>query len=201
MKFNVLDGLILLVIALGLWRGFITGLIRELSQLFGIFVAFAIALQVMKPAGVFMVQVVNIVDMPVEGAALIAFVVVFIIVYLIVHFSARVLERVADGVKLGPINKLFGGAFGAAKAALVLSILMVFFGQVGLPGEDAESASYLYGPIERIAPEAWDVFAKSVPKATTLTHVVGERFWLKPEEKKVPRPPESSEQQKAVQRK
>ena len=179
MKFNLLDGIILAVVTFGLWRGFVAGLIRELSQLFGVFVGFALALQLMRPAAVFMVSVVNVVDMPIEAAALVAFVAVFIVVYLLVYFLARLLEKVVDGVKLGPVNKFLGSILGALKSALVLSIGLAFLGQVDLPGKRIESESYLHGPVERIAPEAWEVVAKAVPTATGMTHVVGERFWEK----------------------
>ncbi len=179
MKFNLLDGIILGVVAFGLWRGFVAGLIRELSQLFGVFVGFALALQLMKPAGIFLVSVVSVVDMPIEAAVLVSFVVIFVFVYIIVFFVSKFLERVADGAKLGPINKFFGAFFGAAKAALVLSIILAFLGQLGLPGKATESASYLHGPVEKIAPEAWEVFTRSVPTATSMTRIVGERFWEK----------------------
>jgi len=186
LKLNLLDGIILAIVTFGLWRGFVSGLIRELSQLFGVFVGFAFALQLMRPAGVFMVSVVSVVDMPIEAAALVSFVVIFLVVYLIVFFSSRFLERVADGAKLGPINKFLGAVFGAAKAALVLSITLAFLGQIGLPGKATESASYLHGPVEKIAPEAWEVFSRSVPTATGMTHIVGERFWKKKKDEREP---------------
>ncbi len=179
MKLSLLDGIILAVVTFGLWRGFVSGLIRELSQLFGVFVGFAFALQLMQPAGVFMVSVVSVVDMQVEGAALVSFVVIFAVVYIIVFFLSKFLERVVDAAKLGPINKIFGAIFGAAKAALVLSITLVFLGQVGLPGKATESASYLHGSVEKIAPEVWEAFRRSVPTVTGMTYVVGERFWEK----------------------
>ena len=181
MKYNLLDVIILAVVAFGLWRGSVAGLIRELSQLLGVFVGFALALQLMRPAAIFMVSVVNVVDMSIEAVALVAFVVVFVVVYLVVYLLARFLERIAYGVKLGPINKFLGSILGALKSALVLSICFAFLGQVDLPGKRVESASYLHGPIERIAPEAWEVVAKAVPTATGMTRVVGERFWEKTE--------------------
>jgi membrane protein required for colicin V production len=190
-KFSLLDGIILAVIAFGLWRGFVSGLIRELSQIFGIFAGFAIALQVMKPAGVFLVQVVNVVDMPLEAAALLCFLLVFILVYIIVFFLSRLLERVADEGKLAGLNKTLGGVVGAAKAALVLSITLVFLGQIGIPNEKVQSTSYLHAPVERIAPQAWEVVARSVPTATTLTSEVNERFWKRPKGGQNAPPPKS----------
>jgi uncharacterized membrane protein required for colicin V production len=176
-KFNLLDATILAVMAFGVWRGFIAGLIRELSQLFGLFLGFVLAVHLMKPAGLYLTTIINNVEMPVEAASLFSFVFILLLVYVIVYILARFFERVADGVKLGPANKLFGGVFGGAKSALVLSILLVFFGQVGLPGEKAEAASYLHAPVERLAPQAWVVFSRSVPMARGMTSIVGERFW------------------------
>ena len=196
MKFNILDGIILAVVAFGVWRGFAAGLIRELSQLFGLFVAFALALQLMKPVGALMVTVVNVVDLPIGGAALVGFVVIFVLVYVTVYLTARFLERVAHGIKLGPINRFFGGAFGVGKAVLALSIIFVFFGQLGIPEEDFHKGSYLYGSVEQIAPEAWEVFTQSVPTATKMTRTVGERFWEQPEGATPTKPSESELQRK-----
>ena len=174
--------MILVVLAFGLWRGYVSGLIKEVSQLFGVFVGFAIALQLMKPTAVFLQSYVNVVDLPLEGLALLSFVLVFIVVYIIVWLLSRFLERVADGAKLGPINKFFGSIAGVAKSALLLSILLVLLGQVGVPGKETRTASYLYGSIEQLGPQAMEVFTRSVPTATKLTHKVGERFWEKSEE-------------------
>ncbi len=181
MKLNLLDGIILAIIGFGCWRGYVAGLIRELAQLVGVFIGLAFALQLMKPASIFLVTVVSVVDMPLEAAALLSFVFIFILVYIIVYFASRILERVAGGAKLGPVNKFLGTILGGAKSALILSISLAFLGQVGLPGKSAERASYLHGPTEKIAPEAWQVFTRSVPTAVGMTPIVGERFWEKTE--------------------
>lgn len=179
MKFNIVDGIVLATVAFGIWRGFVTGIIRELSQVFGLFAAFALSIHFMRPLGAVLVRDVNIVDVPNEGAALVAFVMIFVIVYTAVYVLARLLERVADGLKLGAINKMFGGIVGGFKTVLALSIAFVFLGQMGFPGKQTQSKSYLYGSVESIAPEVWEVFTQSVPKAARLTRTVGERFWIK----------------------
>jgi membrane protein required for colicin V production len=191
-KFSLLDGIILAVIAFGLWRGFVAGIIRELSQLFGVLAGFAIALQIMKPMAVFLVQVVNIVDMPLEAVALVSFVLVFVLVYIIVFFMSRLLERVADDGALAGLNKLLGAVVGAAKSALILSIGLVLLGQINIPNKDVQSRSYLHAPVERIAPQAWEVVARSVPTATTLTKQVNERFWEKREKEANVQPSKSA---------
>lgn len=179
MKFNIVDGIVLATVAFGIWRGFVTGIIRELSQVFGLFAAFALAIHFMRPFGAMLVRDVNVVDIPPEGGALVAFVVIFTIVYAGVYLLARLLERVAEGLKLGAINKMLGGIVGGFKTILVLSIAFVFLGQMGFPAKKTQSSSYLYGSVESIAPEVWEVFTQSVPKATRLTRTVGQRFWLR----------------------
>lgn len=179
MKFNIVDGIVLATVAFGIWRGFVTGVIRELSQVFGLFAAFALAIHFMRPFGAMLVRDVNVVDIPQEGGTLVGFIVIFTLVYAAVYLLARLLERVADGLKLGAINKTLGGIVGGFKTVLVLSIAFVFLGQMGFPGKPTQSSSYLYGSVEAIAPEVWEVFTQSVPKATRLTRTVGQRFWLR----------------------
>ena len=179
MKFNIVDGIVLATVAFGIWRGFVTGIIRELSQVFGLFAAFALSIHFMRPLGAVLVRDVSVVEIPQEGGALVAFVVIFTVVYLAVYLLARLLERVADGLKLGAVNKMMGGIVGGFKTILALSIAFVFLGQMGFPGKQTQSKSYLYGSVEAIAPEVWEVFTQSVPKATRLTRKVGERFWAR----------------------
>jgi membrane protein required for colicin V production len=178
-KFNIVDGIVLATVAFGMWRGFVTGIIRELSQVFGLFAAFALSIHFMRPFGVFLVQNVNIVEIPPEGGALVGFIVIFSVVFSAVYVLARLLERIADGLKLGVVNKMLGGIVGGFKTVLVLSIAFVFLGQMGLPSKTTQSRSYLYGSVESVAPEVWEVFTQSVPKATRLTRKVGERFWIR----------------------
>jgi len=178
-KFNIVDGIVLATVAFGIWRGFVTGVIRELSQVFGLFAAFALAIHFMRPFGMLLVQDVSVVNIPPEGGALVGFVVIFSLVYAGVYLLARLLERVVDGMKMGAINKMLGGIVGGFKTILVLSIAFVFLGQMGFPGKKTQSKSYLYGSVEAIAPEVWEVFTQSVPKATRLTRTVGQRFWLR----------------------
>ena len=179
MKLNLLDLVIMGLLTFGIWRGYVSGFIKEMSQIVGLFAAFAVALHTMKPAGVFFVSIINVVDVPAEAAALVAFITIFLVVYIVVFLLSKLLERVADGAKLGPVNKVFGGVFGAVKTAALVSILFVFLGQIGIPKKETASRSYLHAPIERIAPEAWKVFTRSVPTAMPLTESVGERFWKK----------------------
>lgn len=179
MKFNIVDGIVLATVAFGIWRGFVTGVIRELSQVFGLFAAFALAIHFMRPFGTLLVRDVSVVNIPPEGGALVGFVVIFTLVYVGVYLLARLLERVVDGMKMGAINKMLGGIVGGFKTVLVLSIAFVFLGQMGFPGKKTQSSSYLYGSVEAIAPEVWEVFTQSVPKATRLTRTVGQRFWLR----------------------
>lgn len=179
MKFNVVDLIVLAAVAFGIWRGFVTGIIRELSQVFGLFAAFALGIHFMRTVGTIIVTSVNIVNVPKDGGLLVAFVLIFALVYTAVYVLARLLERVADGIKLGAVNKMLGGIVGGFKTILVLSIAFVFLGQMGVPGKDTQSQSYLYGSVESVAPEVWEVFTQSVPKATRLTRKVGERFWLR----------------------
>lgn len=179
MKFNIVDGIVLATVAFGIWRGFVTGIIRELSQVFGLFAAFALAIHFMRPFGALLVRDVSVVNVPPEGGALVGFVVIFTLVYAGVYLLARLLERVVDGMKMGAINKMLGGIVGGFKTILVLSIAFVFLGQMGFPGKQTQSKSYLYGSVESIAPEVWEVFTQSVPKATRLTRTVGQRFWLR----------------------
>ena len=177
MKFNIIDGIVLVSVFFGMWRGFVAGLVREVMHLVGLFVAFALSMYLMKPFGLLLQGWVNIVDVPGEGGVLAAFAIVFVAVFSIFFILARLLERALSALKLGFVNQTLGGAFGGLKSAVVLSIVLVFIGQIGIPGKETRQDSFLYSSVENLAPQVWKVVRTSLPTAPELTDIEGSRFW------------------------
>lgn len=155
-----IDLVILAVVALGAWRGFVTGAILEVARIVGLVIAFVAAVQLMDTAGLFTAGLFGLSE---QMAPLVGFVVVFLGVMAAVTITARIIQYVIGKVKLGGLNKLAGGAIGAAKSALLVSILLLMVGAVGFPDASTKSDSSLYGPVSSFAPTAWRSLSRALP--------------------------------------
>ena len=68
----------------------------------------------------------------------------------------KLFTKVADFASLGILNKLLGGAFGALKLGLIVSVLLIVFDKLNstIPFVNKENTedSILYGPVKNLAP-------------------------------------------------
>ena len=153
---NYLDIFIVCVLVFGFFRGFIKGLIMELSSLFAIVLG---AYGSLKFSDLtldwvslnFSSQIENIDDNYLKIAS---FAFTFLIIIVFVSVIGKGLTRVVKMVSLGLINKTLGGLFGAIKYVLVLSFFFVFFENLNstlfLIDESFFESTLLYEPIMEI---------------------------------------------------
>lgn len=153
---NYLDIFIVCVLVFGFFRGFIKGLIMELSSLFAIVLG---AYGSLKFSDLtldwvslnFSSQIENIDDNYLKIAS---FAFTFLIIIVFVSFIGKGLTRVVKMVSLGLINKTLGGLFGAIKYVLILSFFFVFFENLNstlfLIDESFFESTLLYEPIMEI---------------------------------------------------
>ena len=73
-----------------------------------------------------------------------------------VHFLGKLLEKSFEEVELGLLNKLAGTIFSVVKMIFVLSCLMILIKlsifKFNWPKEQDIEKSYLYKPVESVAP-------------------------------------------------
>ena len=115
-----LDIAIAVIVLIGLWRGFQTGLIRAVMGLVGWFIALVAATRLASSVAP---QMAGVVDSPVLQTAL-AFLVIVLVVIAAMHLVAFVFSSAISALKLGFIDKLAGGVVGAGKNILVVLVLL-----------------------------------------------------------------------------
>ncbi len=85
---------------------------------------------------------------------LVAFLAIFVGIYFFSRLTASWLTRASEKVHLGWLNRLLGGTVGAAKGAIVLSLIL--WGLSVLPFESTtqkmRQSSKLYTPLEAVVP-------------------------------------------------
>ena len=172
---NLLDLLILVGLTGGLIIGLRSGLIKQVLSFAGMLVAFVLSLHLMTPVGEMAAGSLGISE---DIAPLVGFVLVFLGVQVVVFGLTKLLEAVIGALKLSVVNRLLGGAVGAFKACLVLSVVFLVLGYVSVPSEDSREASALYTPISTVLPAAWSYVSDTFPQVAK----VSEQFSKKIEE-------------------
>ena len=132
---NMLDFIILIALAGGLVVGLRAGLIKQVLSFAGLIVAFVLSFQLMNPVGAMAAGSLGISN---DIAPLVGFVLVFLAVQVAVFALIRSLQAIVGVLKLSGVNRLLGGAVGAFKASLALSVLFLVLGTFEVPSEQMQ---------------------------------------------------------------
>ena len=116
---NGLDIVLLIVVLISGLNGFRQGFIQAFANLVGWLVAFFVAIKYATSLAP-MLTMFN--DPVVQKVS--AFALVVVAVMMVTWFLSGALQRILNRLKLGPLNRLAGAAFGTAKAVLVILILL-----------------------------------------------------------------------------
>ncbi len=170
---NILDLVILFALAAGVVHGFSTGLIRQVASIVGLALAFILAVQLMGTVGQ---MASNSLGLSENVGPLVGFVLVFLAVQVAVFALAKMAEGLIGALRLSTVNRALGGALGALKAALALSVLFLVLSYVDLPGEKLARDSTLYVPVAGVLPQTWDYVSERFPKVERLSDRFGQRL-------------------------
>ncbi len=170
---NLLDLFILVGLAGGLIIGLRSGLIKQVLSFVGMLVAFVLSLHLMTPVGEMAAGSLGISE---DIAPLVGFVLVFLGVQVAVFGLTKLLEAVVGALKLSVVNRLLGGAVGAFKACLVLSVVFLVLGYVSVPSEDTREDSAFYAPVSTVLPAAWKFVSDTFPQVAKVSEQFGKKM-------------------------
>ncbi len=129
---NIVDLAIVIIVAIGGWNGYRTGLVRQVTRLFGVVIAYLLSLW-LRP---YLLPVItpllkNSRWAPPQGSpfhymlgglsGMVSFAVIFVIVYILLRFAAGLVDALFHLPVLSTLNRLAGLA-----AGLILSIVFVY---------------------------------------------------------------------------
>jgi len=150
---NVLDIILAVILLFGLIRGFMNGFFVEVTSLVALALGVYGAIRFSYFAGDFLKDKVEWQEKTIQ---IVAFAITFVIIVLIISLAGKLLTKIADIAALGILNKIAGAAFGAAKLALILSIILIVFSKLNrtLPfvSQEGLDNSVLYNPVKNLAP-------------------------------------------------
>lgn len=154
---NGFDIIFLIVLALGVWKGWSNGLLKEVLSLVGVFVGLYAAYLLYEQVGYALAP--HIGTSP-SIASIIAFVLIWIGVPIVLSLLGSLLTKVMEWVGLDGINGLGGALVGLVKHALILGICCNVLAITHLVKEDSQHNSFLFEPLRQTTSIAFNL-AKS----------------------------------------
>lgn len=150
---NGLDILILIVLLIGLVKGWMSGLLRQVVSIAGFFIGLLAAMMLYSAFGDWLAPCIGT-DVSV-GRAL-AFVLLWIGIPLILLWVAYILTKTVEVIRLGGLNRLGGACIGMLKYMMILSCVLNVAVRLHLVSEEKEEGSRLYRPVQSLSGVLFD---------------------------------------------
>lgn len=153
---NYIDILLLLPLLYGAYKGFSRGLIIEIATLLGLLLGIYVAV---KFSGYTEEILRDFLGLTTKYLSYIALGVTFLVVVTGVYLLGKMLTRLVDIVSLGLVNKLLGTILGAAKAFVILCILLLIVNALDdkfqFISKEAKESSLFFNPFLNFAREMY----------------------------------------------
>lgn len=150
---NIVDYIIIILVAWSAYKGFSNGLIISVAGLLALLLGIFGAIRFSDITSNYMIEQFEFNS---EHLAIISFAITFILIVIAVHFTARVVDKLVKAVALGFINRIAGAAFNILKIAFILSIVLLLLNKVdnktGIISDELREESLFYEPLASFAP-------------------------------------------------
>lgn len=143
---NGFDILFILVLAVGAWKGWSNGLLKEVLGLIGVFVGLYVAHLLYEQVGY---QLAPHIGTSPSVASIIAFVLIWMGVPILLGVLGTLLTKVLEWAGLGSINNLGGVLVSLVKYGLILGAFCNVLSITHLVSEETQQQSTLFEPLKR----------------------------------------------------
>ena len=154
---NGFDIIFLIVLILGAWKGWSSGLLREVLGLIGIVVGLYLARLFYEQVGS---QLAPHIGCPPNVSNILAFVLIWIGTPVLLSVLGSLLTKVLEWMGVDSVNRLGGALVCIVKYALLLGVLCNVLTITHLVKEEVTETSILFGPLRQSTSIAFDL-AKS----------------------------------------
>ncbi len=124
MDFNIVDIIVGIFLAYGIYLGFQKGLIYQLSSLLGLILGIYGAIHFSDSVSQYLASHEGLIDAKYVKA--VALFITFIGILIAIHFLGKVLESLFSLTGLGSLNTIGGVAFSLLKQLIIVSLLIMF---------------------------------------------------------------------------
>ncbi len=159
----VLDIILAVLLVYGLYKGFTKGFFVEVTSLISLLVGLYGAIHFSYFIGDWLKTKV---EWDAKYIQIAAFALTFIILLILVSLVGKILTKIIDAAQLGFLNKIAGAAFGVAKVALIVSVILNIFGKMNdtIPFVKQETLdqTILYKRVKEFAPTVFPSIMEQV---------------------------------------
>ncbi len=154
---NGFDILFIVLLAIGAWKGWSNGLLKEVLGLVGVFVGFYVAYLLYEQVGC---QLAPRIGTSPTIAGVIAFALIWLGIPIILGLVGTLLTKVMEWIGLESINSLGGSIVSLIKYWLILGAFANVLSITHLVSEETQQQSVLFEPLKQSTSIAFDL-AKS----------------------------------------
>lgn len=165
---NLLDLFILIPIAYFAWKGFTSGLVKEVFSIAGIILAVFITFEYMH----LLTPIFKMVFENPDHAAVASGITLFVATIAIVQGVAHLIQKFLELIKINFLNRIAGLIFGSLKSAIVISAFLLLLAGLNLPGEDTRNNSVSYPIVITLAPAVFNMVAAVYPGAESFIETI-----------------------------
>ena len=156
----VLDIICIVVVILGILRGYQRGLIIGVFSLLSVIIGLAAALKLSTVVAAYIGKSVKVSD---EWLPLISFALVFLAVVLLIRLGAKAIEKAFEVALLGWANRLGGIIFFVAIYLLVLSVLFFYGEQMKIITPETIQQSKTWALVSPWGPKVINTVGSAIP--------------------------------------
>ncbi len=161
---GLLDIVLALLLAYGLYRGLRNGLFVEIASIVALVAGLYGAIHFSYVAADYLGERLS---WEMRYIKLTAFTITFLAIVIVVHLLGRFLTRIADFAMLGFINTLAGGVFGLVKMAVIVGALLIFYERANGAWQfiepETKQKSILYQPVKEIGAVVFSLVLEPPP--------------------------------------
>lgn len=163
------DIIVLAPLAFFAYKGYQSGLIKEVLGIAGIIIAVFLTINYLEPFSVYAKELLGLKE---DYNSFIFGTLLFITVMLSVNLLTYIIGKLLSAIKLTLVNKLLGLLFGALKAGLIVSAILILLAGFGFPNEQTRKASVSYPYLIQVAPTVYNAIALIYPGAEDFSKTI-----------------------------
>lgn len=145
---NYIDIVIVVPLIYGIIKGFSNGLIKEVTDLLGLFIGAYIAIQF---SSYLYPKISSFLIGYDQFIPIISFVIVFIVSVVFIKTLGYIIDKSAHALALGFVSRLLGAVFGFLKVVIVFAIILSLTQQYKILKKDIQKKSVLVLPLQQVA--------------------------------------------------
>lgn len=148
---NILGLILLVILAFGLGKGFMSGLVKQAASIAGVILGVVGAWLF---AGILAVRLADFVDAPGPMLLSASYFLIFIAVAIACNFAGKMLHNLVSAANLSGLNRVGGGIAGFLKYAIITGILINFYNSLDNEGKiistETRQKAVLYYPLQQL---------------------------------------------------